>query len=168
MPAEPTRSERVLRAVAAAALSAWSVAVVVLALSFAGPSLGVTWAARLGLLAAGTLGTAWLVRRAVRGWQQAITRPLPAGRGSHWLARQPGWLLAAGCWVLFVAPEYGAGLWLSPDGHQQFATAGRLAQLVTSTLGCCLVALGCRVLWRYQAANSRRRLTPALSLSASP
>ncbi len=151
---QPTLSERVLRAVAVAALILWSLAMLVLALGYLGPSIGATWAVRIGLLAAGTLVTAGLVRFGVRSWRRAITRPLPTGRSSRWLARQPGWRLAVGCWSLYVAPELGVGLWLSARSHQAVATTSHIAGLVSSILGACLVALLCRTLWRRQAENT--------------
>lgn len=157
---EPTRSERALRAVAVTVLIAWYLAVLVLALGFVGPRPLVTWAGRLGLLAAGTLATAWLARLAVRAWRRALARPLPPGPGSRWLARQPGWRLAAGCWSLYAAPEFSTRLWLRPRGHPPVATGWHIAGLVISVLGACVVALGCRVLWQRQAENSRRARGP--------
>ena len=151
---KPTLSERVLLAVAIAALILWCLVVLVVALGYLGPTIRVTWAARLGLLFAGTLITAGLLRLGVHSWRRAIARPLPAGRSSRWLARQPGWRLAVGCWSLFVAPEFGTGLWLNPRGHQAVATTSHVAGLVFSVLGACLAALLCRVLWQRQAENS--------------
>jgi hypothetical protein len=151
---EPTLSERVLRAMAVAALILWCLVFLVLALGYLGPSIGATWAVRIGLLAAGTRVTAWLVRLGVHSWLRAIARPLPAGRGSRWLARQPGWLLAIGCWSLYVAPELGTDLWLSARSHHAVATTPHIAGLVSSVLGACLVALLCRTLWRRQAENT--------------
>src|SRR5215469_2469019 len=161
MTREPTLSERVLLAMAVTTLSLWCLVMLVVALGFMGPGIWSTWAIRIGLLAAGCLITAWLVRLGVRSWRSAITQPLPAGRSSRWLARQPGWRLAVGCWSLYVAPELGIGLWLGPRGHQPVATTPHIAGLVTSVFGACLVALLCRVLWLRQAENSRLRLEQA-------
>jgi hypothetical protein len=157
MTREPTLSERILLAVAITALILWCLVVLVVALGFMGPSLGTTWAIRIGLLAAGCFITARLVRLGVRSWRTAIARPLPSGRSSRWLARQPGWRLAVGCWSLYGAPELGIGLWLGSRGHQPVATTSHIAGLVTSVCGACLVALLCRVLWLRQAENSRVR-----------
>ena len=153
---EPTLSERVLLGLATAALILWCLVVLVVALGYLGPSFGLTWAVRLGLLAAGTLITAGLLRLGVRSWRRAVARPLPAGRSSRWLARQPGWRLAVGCWSLYVAPEFGTGLWLTPRSHEALATMPHVAGLVFSVLGACLMALLCRVLWRRQAENSQQ------------
>lgn len=151
---QPTLGERVLRAVAVAALILWSLVVLVLALGSLGPGIGATWADRIGLLATGTLVTAGLVRLGIRSWRRAITRPLPAGRSSRWLARQPGWRIAVGAWSLYVAPELGIGLWLSARSHQAVATTSHIAGLVSSILGACLAALLFRTLWRRQAENT--------------
>jgi len=153
---EPTLSERVLRAVAVAAVALWCVVLLVVALGYPGRSIGATWAVRIGLLAAGAVLTAGLVRLGVRSWRTATARPLPAGRSSRWLARQPGWLLAIGCWSLYVAPELGTGLWLSARSHQPVASTSHIAGLVSSAIGACLVALLCRALWRRQAENGQQ------------
>lgn len=164
----PTLSERVLRAVAVAALIAWYLLVLVVALGYTGPAIGLTWVVRAALLVTGTLITTGLVRLGVRSWRQAIARPLPPGRSSLWLARQPGWRLAVGCWSLFVAPELGTGLWLSPRGQAAVAATPSIADLISSVVGACLVALLCRVLWQRQAENSRRQQPGhRLSLSSS-
>jgi hypothetical protein len=152
---EPTASERVLLAVAIAAVIVWSLLVLVVALGYLGPSIGATWAIRIALLAAGALITAGLVRLGVHSWRRAIARPLPSGRSSRWLARQPGWRLAVGCWSVYVAPELGTGLWLNARSHQALATTSRIAGLVFSVLGACLVALLCGALWRRQAENTQ-------------
>lgn len=150
----PTFSERVLRAVAVAALIAWCLIMLVISLSYTGPATASTWGARIGLLAIGTAMTTSLVRTGVRSWRQAISRPLPAGRSSLWLARQPGWRLAVGCWSLYAAPELGTGLWLKPRGYPDAATTSHVAGLVVSVIGACLVGLLCRVLWQRQAENT--------------
>jgi hypothetical protein len=150
---EPTLSERVLRAVAVAALVVWCLVVLVIALGFTGHAAGWTWLARIGLLASGALITWGLVHLGVQSWRQATARPLRAD--SIWLSRQPGWRLAVGCWSLFVAPELGTGLWLGPRDHSALATTPHLAGLVSSVLGACLVALLCRVVWQRQEANTR-------------
>jgi len=154
---EPTLSERVLRAVAVAALIVWCMVMLVVSLGYLGPNSGTTWAIRLGMLAIGALITTGLVRLGVHSWRRAAARPLPASRSSRWLARQPGWRLAIGCWSLYVAPELGTGLWLHTRSHQPWATTSHIAGLVSSVLGACLVALLCRALWRRQAENTHPR-----------
>lgn len=152
---EPTVGERVLLAVATGVLIAWCLVVLVIALGYAGPSTAVTWGGRIGLLAIGVIITAGLVRLGVCSWRRAIMRPLPPGRGSRWLTRQPGWRLAIGCWTLYEAPEFATGLWLSYRGHHAVATTPHIAGLISSVVGACLVALLCRVLWQRQAENSQ-------------
>ena len=152
---KPALGERLLRAVAVAALGLWCLVLLVLALGYPGPSLAATWAIRIGLLAAGALLTAGLVHLSVRSWRRATARPLPAGRSSRWLARQPGWRLAVGCWSLYAAPELGTGLWLSARTHQPVATTSHIAGLVASAVGACLVGLLFRALWRRQAENGQ-------------
>jgi len=153
---EPTLSERVLRGVAVAALILWYLVLLVLALGYLGPNMGATWVLRIGLLAAGTLVTAGLARQGVHSWRRAIARPLPTGRSSRWLARQPGWRLAVGCWSLYLAPELSTGLWLGARSHHAVATTPHIAGLVSSVLFACLVALLCRTVWRRQAENTDR------------
>jgi hypothetical protein len=151
---EPTHGERVLLGVATAALIAWCLIVLVVALGYTGPTMGATWLGRIGLLAAGALITSVLGYVGVRTWRRAITRPLPAGRGSRWLASQPGWRLAAGCWALYVAPELGTRLWLTDRAHRAVATTPHITGLVSSVAGAALVGLLCRVLWHRQAENT--------------
>lgn len=151
---QPTRSERILLAVAAALLVAWCLFVIVIALGYPGPGGVWTWVVRLGLLAIGSLITAGLVWLGSRSWRRAIARPLPARRSSRWLARQPGWRLAIGCWTLYGAPEFGVTLSLSERTHQADTTILLVVWLVSSVFAASVVALLCRVLWRRQAENS--------------
>jgi len=155
MKRQPTLSEHVLLAVAIAAFVAWCLLVLVVALGYIGSSAASTWLGRVGLLAGGVPITSGLVYAGVRTWRRAIARPLPAGRGSRWLASQPGWRLAIGCWVLYGAPELGTRLWISASAHRAVATTPHIAGLVSSVIGACLVALLCRALWQRQAANSQ-------------
>jgi len=154
MKREATLSERVLLGVATVVLIAWCLFVLVVALGYTGSSPASTWLCRLGLLAGGALLTSGFVRVGVGAWRQAARRPLPAGRGSRWLACQPGWRLAVGYWALYGAPELGTGLWLTDRAHQAVATTSHIAGLVATIVGACLVALLCRVLWRHQAENT--------------
>jgi hypothetical protein len=158
MKREPTLSERVLLAAATAALIAWGLVVLVVALGYTASGLASTWLGRAGLLASGMLITSGLLRLGVGAWHRAITRPLPGGRGSRWLARQPGWRLAVGCWALYGAPELGTSLWITDRAHHAVATTPQIAGLVSSVIGACLVALLCRVLWRRQALNTASAL----------
>jgi hypothetical protein len=151
---QPTLSERILLAVATAALVAWCLFVIVVALGYPGPADGRTWVVRLGLLTIGSVITAALVWLGIRGWGRAIARPLPGRRSSRWLARQPGWRLAIGYWTLYGAPELGVTLSLSERGHESETTLRPIFWLVTSVLAACLGALLCRVLWMRQAQNS--------------
>jgi hypothetical protein len=144
----------VLLGVATATFIVWCLIVLVVALGYTGPTTSSTWLGRVGLLAAGALITSALGYVGVRTWRRAIARPLPAGRGSRWLASQPGWRLAAGCWTLYVAPELGTGLWLTDRAHRALATAPHVAGLACSVVGAGLVGLLCRVLWQRQAENT--------------
>jgi len=153
----PALGERVLLVIAAVALIAWCLLVIVVALGYTGQSTGATWLARLGLLAGGGIITSGFVRMGTSAWRRAIARPLPAGRSSRWLARQPAWRLAVGCWVLYGAPELGTGLWLSYRSHQAVASPPHIASLVSSVAAACVVALLLRVLWQRQAQNALAR-----------
>ncbi|MBO0825681.1 MAG: hypothetical protein J2P27_17775, partial [Actinobacteria bacterium] len=135
MTREPTLSERVLLAAALAALILWCLVIVGVSLGYLGPTIGMTWLGRIILLAIGTFTTTRLVRYGIRSWHRAIARPLPTDRGSRWLARQPGWRLAVGCWSLYAAPELSTGQWLSPRGHDAVATTPHIAVLIISALG---------------------------------
>jgi hypothetical protein len=151
---EPTLGERVLLGLATAALIAWCLIVLVVALGYTGQSTDATWLARTGLLAAGGLVTSGLVRLGISTWRRAIARPLPGGLGSRWLASQPGWRLAVGCWALYGAPELGTRLWVNYRAHRAVATMPHVAGLVSSVAAACMAALLLRVLWRRQAENS--------------
>jgi hypothetical protein len=153
---EPTLGERVLLGIAVAALIAWCLVVIVIALGYTGHTAGATWLIRAGLLAAGGAVTSGLVRLGISTWHRAVARPLPVGRGNRWLARQPGWRLAVGCWALYGAPELGTGMWLSYRAHRAVASLPHIAGLLSSAAAACVVALMLRVLWRRQADNASR------------
>jgi hypothetical protein len=148
-----TVSERVLLAAAAVVAAAWCLLVLTISLGFQGTSAVSTWAIRIMLLTAGGLITAAMVYGLYRSWRRATSIPLPRGRTSRWLARQPGWRLAIGFWLVYSAPEVGTSLWLS-HGDWDAPTAPHVGYLVTSVVGASLLALMFRTVWRRQLANS--------------
>jgi hypothetical protein len=148
-----TPSERILLAVGGVIMAAWCLLVLTLSLGFQGATSAWTWAVRIVLLVAGALVTAVFVHGGSRAWQKAISIPLPGGRVSRWLARQSGWRLAIGFWLVYSAPEVATSLWLS-RGRMSAPTAPRPGYLVVSVLGAALLALVFRTLWQRQLENS--------------
>ncbi len=144
-----TLSERILAVVAAAVTVAWCLLVLTLSLGYQGATAGSTWLVRCLLLTAGALITATFLRMAAGAWRGAISRPLRGGRGSVWLASQPGWRLAIGFWLLFSAPELGMTAWL----HRGRSAAPPVVNLIISVVGPVLFALLFRVVWRRQLEN---------------
>jgi hypothetical protein len=148
-----TLSERILLAVGGVITAAWCLLVLTLSLGFQGATSAWTWAIRILLLVASALVTAIFVHGSSRAWQRAVSMPLPGGPASRWLARQSGWRLAIGFWLVFSAPEVATSLWLS-RGRMSAPTAPRLGYLVLSVLGASLLALVFRTVWRRQLENS--------------
>jgi membrane protease YdiL (CAAX protease family) len=148
-----TVSERVLLAAAVVVAAAWSLLVLTISLGFQGTSAISTWAIRILLLAAGGVITAAVIYGLYRSWHRATSMPLPGGRASRWLAHQPGWRLAIGCWLVYSAPEVGTSLWLS-HGDWDAPTAPHVGYLVTSVIAASLLALMFRTVWQRQLANT--------------
>ncbi len=152
MKQQTTLSERILLAVGGVITVAWCLVVITISLGFQGVTPAWTWAVRLLLLVAGVVVTAGFVYGTSRAWRKAMSMPLRGGRASRWLARQSGWRLAIGIWLLYSAPEVGTSLWLS-HGRMSAPTAPRPGYLVASIVGAALLALMFRTVWRRQLEN---------------
>jgi hypothetical protein len=155
-----TVSERILLAIGGVVTAVWCLVVITISLGFQAATPAWTWAIRILLLAAGAFATGALIYGAARAWRIAMSTPLRGDRGSRWLARQPGWRLAIGLWLLYSAPEIGTSLWLS-HGRLSAPTAPRPGYLVVSVVGAALLALVFRTVWRRQLENTSLAEIPA-------
>ena len=153
MKQQTTVTERVLLAVGGVIMVAWCLLVLTLSLGFEGATPALTWATRILLFTAGASLTVVVACGVRRAWHKAISMPLGSGRASKWLARQSGWRLAIGFWLVYSAPEVATSLWLS-RGRMSAPTAPRPGYLVVSAVAAALLALMFRAVWRRQLENS--------------
>ncbi len=163
MKQQTTVTERILLAAGGVIMVAWCLLVLTISLGFEGANPALTWATRILLFTAGASLTVLIACGARRAWHKAISMPLGSGRASKWLARQSGWRLAIGFWLIYSAPEVATSLWLS-RGRMNAPTAPRPGYLVVSVVAAALLALMFRAVWRRQLENSALAEIPSSQL----